>query len=88
MRLASCSHCLEHTLCAAMRMHMQGVTLHALVDSCHSGTVMNLPYNAVLRSGRIMKWEEEYPGESWQRVSKLLWPINVNYKRRMGKANS
>ncbi|KAL4421583.1 hypothetical protein ABPG75_010874 [Micractinium tetrahymenae] len=42
-------------------------TLHALIDSCHSGTVMNLPYNAVLKSGHFSDWEEEYPGESWKR---------------------
>jgi hypothetical protein len=50
---------------------MQGVTLHALVDSCHSGTVMNLPYNAVLEDGMVVDWEEEYPGETWKRVSQM-----------------
>ena len=43
---------------------MQGVVLLALIDSCHSGTVMNLPYNAVLRNGVMVDWEAEYPGQS------------------------
>jgi hypothetical protein len=47
---------------------VQGVTLHALIDSCHSGTVMNLPYNAVLEEGRWTGWEDEYPGEAWKHV--------------------
>ncbi|KAL4426058.1 hypothetical protein ABPG77_007854 [Micractinium sp. CCAP 211/92] len=45
----------------------QSTTLHALIDSCHSGTVMNLPYNAVLDGGRFSIWHEEYPGESGTR---------------------
>lgn len=50
---------------------LQGVTLHALIDSCHSGTVMNLPFNAVLRHGQFEDWHEEYKGRSrsWQKVS-------------------
>ena len=47
----------------------QGVTLHALIDSCHSGTAMNLPYNALLSRGRFKGWEEEYPGKGWKMVS-------------------
>lgn len=49
---------------------LQGVTLHALIDSCHSGTVMNLPFNAVLRHGQFEDWHEEYKGRSrsWQKV--------------------
>lgn len=44
-----------------------GVVLHALVDSCHSGTVMNLPHNADIKKGHFTGWSEEYPGQSWKR---------------------
>lgn len=54
------SHCVPPVL--------QNTTLHALIDSCHSGTVMNLPYNAVLQTGSFSGWEEEYPGKSWKKV--------------------
>jgi hypothetical protein len=47
---------------------LQNVTLHALIDSCHSGTVMNLPFNVVLRNGKLEGWEEEYVGQSWKKV--------------------
>ena len=47
---------------------LQGVTLHALMDSCHSGTVMNLPYNAELKRGRFVDWSNEYGTKSWKRV--------------------
>ena len=47
---------------------LQNVTLHALIDSCHSGTVMNLPFNAVLKNGKLEGWEEEYVGQSWKKV--------------------
>ena len=42
----------------------QNVTLHSLFDSCHSGTVMNLPFNARLTpSGVFVDWDREYPNE-------------------------
>lgn len=48
---------------------VQGTTLHALIDSCHSGTVMNLPYNAVMRHGTFESWEAEYArADSHKRV--------------------
>ena len=46
----------------------QSVTLQALIDSCHSGTVMNLPWNAELERGKLRRWSEEYKGEHWKRV--------------------
>jgi hypothetical protein len=50
----------------------QGATLHALVDSCHSGTILNLPYNAVTKAGKFEHWSNEYPTEKlhkWVRIS-------------------
>ncbi|KAI7842116.1 hypothetical protein COHA_004309 [Chlorella ohadii] len=46
-----------------------GVTLHALIDACYSGTVMNLPYNALLKKGYFSGWEEEYKGQSWKQAT-------------------
>ena len=46
----------------------QSVALQALIDSCHSGTVMNLPWNAELERGKLRRWSEEYKGEHWKRV--------------------
>ena len=37
-----------------------GACLHALIDSCHSGTIMNLPFNAVTDKGNFKWWENEY----------------------------
>lgn len=37
---------------------LQGVSLHALIDSCHSGTVMSLPWDARLDNGRFQGWEQ------------------------------
>lgn len=54
---------------------LQGVQLHALVDSCHSGTIMNMPYNLnhlQLVNARSNEWEHEYPGLSAQAVRSRL----------------
>lgn len=48
---------------------LQCAKLHALIDSCHSGTVMNLPWNAVMEGGSFTRWHEEYPGEAHEHVS-------------------
>lgn len=42
---------------------LQNVTLITLFDSCHSGTILNLPYNAKMENGNFIKWENEYPNE-------------------------
>lgn len=47
----------------------QNTSLHALIDSCHSGTALNLPYNMLGSRGVFKGWEEEYPGRSWEYVS-------------------
>lgn len=62
------SQCCCQPTCSSPRFPMQGVTLHALIDSCHSGTVMNLPYNALLQEGQLNGWEEEYAGRAWKKV--------------------
>lgn len=64
---------------------VQNTTLHALVDSCHSGTVMNLPYNAVLDGGRFSDWEEEYPGQSWKRVRQWDGVVGVGWGGGLGR---
>lgn len=48
----------------------RNVTLISLFDSCHSGSIMNLPYNAVTDRGYIQDWKREYPNEKgFERVS-------------------
>lgn len=37
----------------------QGVKLHAIVDACHSGSALDLPYQAVCHQGHVM-WQTEY----------------------------
>ncbi|KAK9819981.1 hypothetical protein WJX72_004748 [[Myrmecia] bisecta] len=37
----------------------QGVRLHAVIDACHSGTVMDLPYSCKTQQGRV-DWATEY----------------------------
>ena len=37
----------------------QGVTLHALIDSCHSGAVMGLPWDAKLQNGQFHDWVQD-----------------------------
>jgi len=38
----------------------QGVRLHAIIDACHSGTMLNLPFRAPCVGG-TMTWHSEYP---------------------------
>ncbi len=33
----------------------QGVVMHAVVDACHSGTVLDLPYRTKYKSG--LRWK-------------------------------
>lgn len=37
-----------------------GVKLHAIIDACHSGTMLNLPFRAPCVGG-AMNWHSEYP---------------------------
>jgi len=39
-----------------VRPLMTGVTLHAVVDACHSGTVLDLPYRTKLKNG-MFQWK-------------------------------
>ncbi|PIN10988.1 Metacaspase involved in regulation of apoptosis [Handroanthus impetiginosus] len=41
-----------------VRPLIQGVTLHAIVDSCHSGTALDLPYVYDISTG---KWDDHRP---------------------------
>lgn len=49
---------------------MQGVKLHAVIDACHSGSVMDLPYSAHPING-MPQWRSEY---SWQPRSHKVDP--------------
>jgi hypothetical protein len=40
-----------------VRPLMPGVTLHALIDACHSGTAMDLPYRAKMGSDGRFTWK-------------------------------
>jgi len=41
----------------------QGVKLHAIIDACHSGSVMDLPYQATVHNG-VATWEAGYAGQT------------------------
>ncbi|KAL3143777.1 hypothetical protein ABBQ32_003606 [Trebouxia sp. C0010 RCD-2024] len=45
----------------------QGVVLHCIIDACHSGSVMDLPYRAKIKYGKPV-WKNEYtaPTRSWK----------------------
>lgn len=38
---------------------LQGVKLHCIIDACHSGSVMDLPFQAHVRGG-YAQWEAAY----------------------------
>ncbi|XP_057979695.1 metacaspase-1-like [Malania oleifera] len=38
-----------------------GVKLHAIIDACHSGTVLDLPFLCRMRRGGQYKWEDHRP---------------------------
>jgi hypothetical protein len=44
-----------------------GVTLHALIDACHSGTAMDLPYRAKVGSDGRFSWKVGWVGGSVER---------------------
>lgn len=37
-----------------------GVKLHAIIDACHSGSTMDLPYSAVVSNGSYAQWTSQY----------------------------
>lgn len=41
----------------------QGVRLHAVIDSCHSGSVLDLPYQATVSNG-YARWNAAYAGRT------------------------
>lgn len=44
-----------------VRPLMTGVTLHAVIDACHSGTVMDLPFRTKYKGpGYPMQWKGGY----------------------------
>ncbi|CAL4922974.1 unnamed protein product [Urochloa decumbens] len=40
----------------------RGVKLHAIMDTCHSGTILDLPYLCRLSRTGYWQWENHYPG--------------------------
>ena len=46
----------------------QGCRLHAIVDACHSGSVLDLPYRSKIKNGQPV-WKQEY------KVALLLQPM-------------
>lgn len=42
---------------AQVRPLMPGVTMHAVVDACHSGTVLDLPFRTKFRRGQGFYWK-------------------------------
>jgi hypothetical protein len=40
----------------------EGVKLHAIIDACHSGTMLNLPFRAPCVGGSL-SWHSEYPSQ-------------------------
>lgn len=47
----------------------QGVKLHAIIDACHSGSVMDLPFQAHVRGG-YAQWESSYHYTRSHKVSR------------------
>ena len=45
----------------------QGVKLHAIIDSCHSGSVLDLPFSATVKNGTA-QWDSAYhrPTRAWK----------------------
>lgn len=38
----------------------QGVKFHAIIDACHSGSALNLPYSATVKQDGHPRWESQY----------------------------
>ncbi|PUZ40842.1 hypothetical protein GQ55_9G455200 [Panicum hallii var. hallii] len=45
----------------------RGVKLHAVMDTCHSGTIIDLPYLCRLSRTGYWQWENHYPGGTGKR---------------------
>ncbi|PRQ57128.1 putative Caspase-like domain-containing protein [Rosa chinensis] len=46
---------------AIVRPIPHGVKLHAIIDSCHSGTILDLPFLCRMNMGGIYVWEDHRP---------------------------
>ncbi|XP_077213542.1 metacaspase-1-like [Tasmannia lanceolata] len=47
-----------------VRPLQNGVKLHAIIDACHSGTVLDLPFLCRMNRSGIYQWEEQNPQSS------------------------
>ncbi|KAG2540321.1 metacaspase-1-like isoform X2 [Panicum virgatum] len=45
----------------------RGVKLHAIMDTCHSGTILDLPYLCRLSRTGYWQWENQFPGGTGKR---------------------
>lgn len=55
--------------------------LNALIDSCHSGTILNLPYNAVISQvGSFERWKNEYAEGKVHIVVRQLIRFIIGFK--------
>ena len=51
----------------------QGVILHCVIDACHSGSVMDLPYRSKIKYGKPV-WKNEYTAPTRRfKVRTLKW---------------
>lgn len=54
----------------------QGCKLHCIIDACHSGSVMDLPYRSKIKYGQP-QWKNEYAGPTsvWKVCLMLSFPM-------------
>ena len=56
----------------------QGCKLHCIIDACHSGSVMDLPYRSKIKHGQP-QWKNEYAGPTsvWKVCTLWVWSANI-----------
>ncbi len=60
MTAAELSNSLATCCCACLQ-----VRLHAIIDACHSGTVLDMPYICKFQQGRV-NWVAEPPTRAYK----------------------
>lgn len=53
----------------------QGVKLHSIVDACHSGTILDLPY---IYNSNLKKWEDNSPPSGIWKNTRGGWVISIS----------
>lgn len=70
----------------------QGCRLHAVIDACHSGSVLDLPYRSKIKNGQPV-WKQEYARQTrvWKVLSStacvLLFPSCLSRSPLLGEKN-